>query len=86
MFTYVFGHKGKKTGSSYSDWANVTRGIPKRSILGSLLFNNFLNDVFLFIKKSDIGKFADYNTLFSWGDDLSVVLKSLGHDMKILVR
>ena len=77
----------KKIGSSYSDWANVTRGIPQRSILGPLLFNIFINDIFLFIEKSDICKFADDNTLFSCGDNLSVILKSLEHDMmKILLR
>ena len=27
-----------KTGSSYNDWANISRGIPQRSILGPLLF------------------------------------------------
>ena len=31
-------------------------------------------------------KFADDNTLFSYGDNLSVILKSLEHDMKILLR
>ena len=81
-----FRKQRKKIGSSYSDWANVTRGIPQRSILGPLLFNIFINDIFLFIEKSDICKFADDNTLFSCGDNLSVILKSLEHDMKILLR
>ena len=75
-----------KIGSSYSDWANVTRGILQRSILGPLLFNIFINDIFLFIERSDICKFADDNTLFFCGDNLSVILKSLEHDMKILLR
>ena len=76
----------KKIGSSYSDWANVIRGIPQRSILGPLLFDIFINDIFLFVKKSDICKFADDNTLLSCGDNFSVILKSLEHDMKILLR
>ena len=68
----------KTIGSSYSDWANVTRGIPQRSILRPLLFNNFISDIFFFIEKSDICKFADDNILFSCGDNFSVVLKKSG--------
>ena len=44
----------KKLGSSYSDWANVTKGFPQRSILAAVLSNIFTNDFFLFIEKYDI--------------------------------
>ena len=60
-----FRKKRKKIDSMYSDWANATRCFPQRSILGPLLFNTFINDIFLFIEKSDICKFTDDNTLFS---------------------
>ena len=81
-----FRKQRKTVGSSYSGWANVTRGISQRSILGPLLFNIFINNIFLFVEKFVICKFADDNTLFSCGDNLSVILKSLEHDMKILLR
>ena len=76
----------EKIVSSCSDWANFTRDILQRSILGPLLFNIFINDFSLFIEKSDICKFADDSILFSCGDIFSVILKSLEHDMKILLR
>ena len=83
-----FQKQREKIGSPYNEWANVTRGIPQRSILGPLLFNNFINDIFLFIEKFDICKCVDDNTSFSCGDNynLSIVLKSLEHDMKIFLR
>ena len=65
MITYVSGNKGKKIGSSYSDWVNVSGGIAQRYILGPLTVNIFINDIFLFIEKSEINNFADDNRLFS---------------------
>ena len=56
----LFQTQRKKIGSSYSDWTNV----PQRSILGSLLFENFINIIFLLIGKFDICKFADDNAFF----------------------
>ena len=77
--------QGTKIGSAYSDWANVIRGIPQGSMLGLLLFNIFINDIFLFVEKSDICNFADYNTLYSHGSNLPLILNNLEHDMRNLL-
>ena len=48
----------------YSDWTEVTSGVPQGSILGPLLFTIYINDLEQNIK-SPILKFADDSKL--WG-------------------
>ena len=74
-----------KTGSAYTDWANVIHRIPQGSVLGPLFFNIFINDIFLVVEKSNICNFADDNTLYSRGSNLPLILSNLVHDMRNLL-
>ena len=75
-----------KVGSAYSKWSNIRRGIPQGSILGSLLFNIFINDIFMIIEQSDICNFADDNTLYSCGKSLTDIKENLVSDTKSILN
>ena len=64
----------------------IKRGVPKESILGPLLLNVFINDIFMFIEKTEVCNFADDNTIYDCGEDLSNILENLKHDLKILLK
>ena len=55
------------------------------SILGPLLFNIFINDIFLFVERSDICNFADDNTLYNCGKTIDSVINPLKRDVGTLL-
>ena len=56
------------------------------SILGPLLFNVFINDLFLVIERTNICNFADDNTIYCCQNDLKTILKDLRYDLVNLLR
>ena len=52
-----------KISNVYSNWVFLEKSVPQGSVLGSSLFNIFINDIYGFIKKADLFNYADDNTL-----------------------
>ena len=63
-----------KFNGTYSSWSEILFGVPQGSILGPLLFNVFLCDLFQFLSDVDIANYADDNTLHSSNINLNKVL------------
>ena len=59
-----------RVSKNFSSWGKITARVPQGSILGSLLFNFFINDLFVFVSSSNLSNYADDNTLYASGFNL----------------
>ena len=75
-----------KINDSYSPWSDILFGVPQSSILGPLLFNILLSDLFLLVKDVNIASYADDNTLYESCDAKEEVISSLQSSSKKLFQ
>ena len=75
-----------KINSEYSYWEEIMFGIPEGSILGPLLFNIFLCDLFLIMENIDIAIYADDNTPYTTGNSIEEVIQKLENAAQTLFQ
>ena len=69
--------------SAYSSWGEILFGVLKGPILGSLLFNIFLCDIFSIMEDTDFASYTDDNTPYTKGNDMEDAIFKLQNSSKI---
>ena len=75
-----------KIGNVKSEWQQISKGVPQGSILGPLIFNIFMNDLFYFVKRGNLFNYADDNSLSVNSKELNIVSQLLQSEAEVTVR
>ena len=81
MASYLSNRKQRvKICNARSEWISLSKGVPQGSILGPVLSNVFINDMYLFINKCTLYNYADDNSISCAATEVEEVMSSLQMD------
>ena len=70
----------------YSTFLELISAVSQGSVLGALLFNIFLNDLYMFITKASLLNYADDNTSSAYSSDLNSLIDILIEESQTTVN
>ena len=75
-----------KVNTTFSDWSELKKGVLQGSVLGPVLFNVFLNDLFYILDVTNVCNYADDTTLHVCDDSLKQLISRLEHDSYLAIN
>ena len=74
-----------KINNTFSTWLEILYGVPQGSILGPLLFNIYICDIFLCSESFDMANYADDCSLYNFSGSINEVINKLQNDSRIII-
>ena len=84
--SYLYNRKQRvKIKDKRSDWSTLEKGVPQGSVLGPLLFNIYINDIFFFTENCNLYNYADDNVASYAGTNVDQIRLTLTRETNSLM-
>ena len=75
-----------KLNTSFSKWTDILLRVPQGFVLGLVLFNSYIKDLFFVAENTNVCNYADVTTFYVCNSDLHSLILRLEHDSVLAIE